>query len=415
MTSLKFTTKLGARGLRARAIWVTTLLALFVSGMLLTLVSGATAAVTAVDLGTATSFAVLAGTPGITDVSPSAITGDVGLDPASGAAIGVPCAEVTGTVYSVDTTGPSCQTTDAALLTTAKTDLTTAYTNAANETPSTTLAGGDNQLGGQNLGPGIYNFPDATTANLTGNLILTGSATDVWVFQAANKLVTASSSSITFAGGAQACNVFWEVGSSATLGTNSTFAGTIMALTDIIVPSGVTITGRVLARNGQITLDHDTIKRSDCATTPTTSTTTSTTTTDDSTTTDATPPPTTTAATTTAATTTVVAVATLPTRTVATPTDKAVTSTTAGATPVAVKAVAVKTATVRAVAAARATATKAAKATAVTARAAATTLALHRAVVARAVRAAAKRAAASHAAAARGHAKAAVHDAGFTG
>jgi hypothetical protein len=260
------------RAIRSGAIWATGLLALFLSGVLLTLVGGAAASVTAVDLGTATSFAVLAGTPGISDVPTSAIIGDVGLDPASGAAIGIPCAEVTGTVYAVDATGPVCQTEDSGLLTTAKTDLTTAYTNAANETPSTPLAGGDNQLGGLNLGPGIYSFGHATTANLTGNLILTGSATDVWVFQASADLVAASSSSITFAGGAQACNVFWQVSSSAQLDTNADFAGTIMALDNIVVQSGVTLDGRVLAQTGQITLDSDKITRSDCATPPPTTT-----------------------------------------------------------------------------------------------------------------------------------------------
>src|SRR5476651_223856 len=126
----KLTIQPGARRLRSRATWATALLALFLSGILLTLVGGASASVTAVDLGTATSFAVLAGTPNITNVPTSVIAGDVGLSPASGVADGVPCAEVTGTIYSVDATGPACQVTDPALLTTAKTDLTAAYVNA---------------------------------------------------------------------------------------------------------------------------------------------------------------------------------------------------------------------------------------------------------------------------------------------
>lgn len=217
-----------------------------------------------VGLGTADSFAILAGSS-VTDVPVSAITGDVGLSPAAWVP-GLTCAEVTGTIYSVDASGPlPCRVTNAGLLTTAKNDLTTAYNDAAGRTPDTTFVAGDNQLGGQTLVAGVYRFGSATTANLIGNLTLNGSASDIWIFQATSDLVTASSSSVTFSGGAQACNVFWQVGSSATIGTNTSFAGTIMADQSIALQTNATLQGRALARIAAVTLDQNTITRPTCA------------------------------------------------------------------------------------------------------------------------------------------------------
>ncbi len=145
------------------------LLGLLVLGSLIPLTfAGAIAAASppTVGLGTAESFAILAGSA-ITDVPASAITGAVGLSPAAGSFIGLTCAEVTGTIYSVDGSGPApCRVTDAGLLTTAKNDLTIAYGNAAGRTPDTTFVSGDNQLGGQTLIPGVYRFGGAATANL---------------------------------------------------------------------------------------------------------------------------------------------------------------------------------------------------------------------------------------------------------
>jgi hypothetical protein len=105
---------------------------------------------------------------------------------------------------------------------------------------------------------------------LTGALTLNaqGDPKSVFVFQLGSALTTASGSEINLINGAQACNVYWQVGSSATLGTGSTFIGTILALTSITVTTGVTIDGRVLARNGAVTLDTDTLTTSVCATTP---------------------------------------------------------------------------------------------------------------------------------------------------
>jgi hypothetical protein len=238
----------------------------------------AASAAETVQLGTATPFAVLAGTA-VTDVPTSSITGDVGLSPAAGTNYsGLTQAEVTGTIYSTNGTGPAGNVNDPALLTTAKSDLTTAYVEAAGQPPTTTFTAGDNQLGGQTLTPGVYAFGHAATANITAAspLVLNGEGDTnaVFVFQASSDLVTASNSVVQLENGAQACNVFWQVGSSATLDSASTFVGTIMALTSATLDTGATVQGRVLARNGDVTLDANTI-----TTPPTCNATTSTTTT----------------------------------------------------------------------------------------------------------------------------------------
>ncbi len=226
------------------------------------------ATVTTVNLGTAENFAILAGT-GITNVPTSVITGNVGLSPAAGGNYaGLTLAEVTGTIYAVDAFGPAGSVNNPGLLTTAKNDLTTAYLNAASRIPTQTFSTTDNQLGGQTLTSGVYAFGHGDTANLTAAspLILDaqGDPNAVFIFQASSDLVTASNSTVSLINGAQACNVFWQVTSSATLGTGSTFVGTIMALTSITVTTDVTIQGRVLARNGAVTLDSDTITSTIC-------------------------------------------------------------------------------------------------------------------------------------------------------
>ena len=223
-------------------------------------------AVTTVELGTADSFAVLAGTE-VTNVPTSAITGDVGLSPGAGSSYdaGVTQAQVDGTIYAVDGTGPAGSVEDPALLTQAKADLVTAYDDAAGRTPTDTFVAGDNQLGGQTLTSGVYAFGHATTANIVGTLTLSGGANSVFIFQASSDLVTASSSVVDLIGGVKACNVFWQVDSSATLGTDSVFVGNIMALTAITVNTGATIEGSALARNAAVTLDQNVITDSACA------------------------------------------------------------------------------------------------------------------------------------------------------
>jgi hypothetical protein len=251
---------------RSRAVVAGASLSAFaVLGAILVLAgSSAAATPTTVGLGTAGSFAVLAGT-GISDVPTSAISGNVGLDPAAGSAItGLTCAEVNGKIYTNNAAGPLCRTVNGGLLTTAKNDLTNAYGDANGRTPFTTLSAADNQLGGQTLVPGVYRFGSASTANLTGTLTLSGSAGSVWIFQATSDLVFASSSSVQMTGGASACNVFWVVNSSATINTGASINGTILALSSITAKTGATINGRLLAENGLVSLESNTINASAC-------------------------------------------------------------------------------------------------------------------------------------------------------
>jgi hypothetical protein len=156
----------------------------------------------------------------------------------------------------------------------AQSDLTTAYNSAAGRTPFTVVS---KDLGGQTLAPGVYK--SAKSIGLTGTVTLDahGDTSAVFIFQAGSTLTTASTSTVALIGGAQACDVFWQVGSSATLGTHSTFVGNILALTSASVKTGATIEGRVLARNGAVTLEDNTITRPSCATTTATTTTTTTT------------------------------------------------------------------------------------------------------------------------------------------
>ena len=254
------------RGRRGHSWWSKVALAstpLFAVVLVGTAFAQPASAAQTVLLGTATPFAVLAYSS-VTDVPTSSITGDVGLSPATGANYaGLTQAEVTGTIYSTDGTGPAGTVDNPALLTTAKNDLTTAYVAAAGQPPVTTFTAGDNQLGGQTLVPGVYAFGAASSANITASspLVLNGGGDPnaVFVFQASSSLVTASNSVVQLENGAQACNVFWQVSSSATLNSSSTFVGTIMALDSITLDSGATVQGRVLARDGAVTLDANTI------------------------------------------------------------------------------------------------------------------------------------------------------------
>lgn len=221
-----------------------------------------------VNLLTTAPFAVLAGT-GITDVPTSAITGNVGLSPTTGAAItGLTCAEVTGTIYDVDGAyAGACEVVDPALLTIAKNDLVTAYNDAAGRTPVTTVP---TELGGTTKTPGVYDSA-STTFGITagaGPLILDaqGDPNGVFIFQmnsGATGLTVGPGSQVQLTGGAQACNVFWRL-NTATIDTTAVFKGTILALTSITVNNGANIEGRLLARNGNVTLISDTITVPTC-------------------------------------------------------------------------------------------------------------------------------------------------------
>lgn len=135
----------------------------------------------------------------------------------------------------------------------AQLDLTAAYNDAAGQPCNTDLTGQD--LGGMILTPGVYCFD--TSAQLTGNLTLNGNG--VYIFQIGSTLTTDSGSTVTLINGAQPGNVFWQVGSSATLGTTTQFVGNIFALTSITATTGATVNGRLLARNGSVTLDSNII------------------------------------------------------------------------------------------------------------------------------------------------------------
>ncbi len=208
---------------------------------------------TSVGLGTASSFAVLAGT-GVTNEGATTIDGDLGTHPTP-AVTGFPPGIVHGTVHAADAVAGQ-----------AKDDLTAAYLDAAGRTPTDVIQG---ELGGRTLVAGVYASGGATLG-LTGTLTLDGQhdPASVWIFQASSDLVTASSSSVSFINGAQPCNVFWQVTSSATLGSGSSFGGSILALTSITMGSGVFLGGRALARNGTVTLIGDAIAISWCGTSP---------------------------------------------------------------------------------------------------------------------------------------------------
>jgi hypothetical protein len=222
----------------------------------------AASAATKVQLGAATPFAVLAG-QGVSDVPTSSITGDVGVSPGPGTAItGLTKAEVDGTIYTTDGTGPTGNVMNPGLLGLAQSNNTAAFLTASGEMPITDFGAGDDQLGGKTLVPGTYAFGGAT-ANLTSAapLVLNGEGdvNAVWVFQASSTLIMGTNSVVQLENGAQACNVFWTVGSSATLDSGSTFVGTIMALTSASLGAGATVQGRVLVQTGSVTLDADTI------------------------------------------------------------------------------------------------------------------------------------------------------------
>lgn len=224
-------------------------------------------ALSPVNLRSTAHFAVLGGSL-VSNIPNSAITGDIGLSPAAGSKItGFGATEVTGTIYTADATGPAGSVTAASDLTTAKGDLTLAYNDAAGRTPIPAgefLNPGAGNLGGKTLVPGLYKFTGA--AAITGSdLVLSGGANDVWIFQIASELDVGSGIKVTLAGGALAANVFWQVGTSATLGTTSAFKGTILADQSISMNTGATLDGRALASIAAVTLAGSTVKRPDPA------------------------------------------------------------------------------------------------------------------------------------------------------
>jgi hypothetical protein len=183
---------------------------------------------------------VLAGTPSITNTGPSVISGSVGISPAA-SVIGFGGPPM-GTVVNGNIEAGTAAAANA------QRDLTAAYL-VAKSSPCNFKETGNN-LGGKTLTAGTY--CQTTAPTLTGTLTLSGNG--VFIFQVGSTLITAPGATVRLINGAQACNVFWQVSSSATLDTTTTFVGTIMALTDVHLNNAASITGRALARNGTVTL-----------------------------------------------------------------------------------------------------------------------------------------------------------------
>jgi hypothetical protein len=231
----------GNRSLRTKL----PLLALILS---LTVASGAHAQAP-VPLGTAEDFGVLAGTS-VSNTGSTVVNGDLGVSPGS-SVTGFPPGTVTGTIHPADATAAQAQT-----------DLIAAYNNAAAQGPTTTIPG---ELAGRTLTPGLY--ASVTGAfQLNGTLVLDaqGNSAAVFIFKTTTTLATAAGSQVTLLNGASTCNVFWQVGSDATLGSSSSFAGNVMAFSSITAGTGASGAARLLARNGAVTLSSNSNSRLQC-------------------------------------------------------------------------------------------------------------------------------------------------------
>ncbi len=228
-------------------------------GMLAPLSTHATAGaaiVPTVPLATSAQYSVMGGQT-VTNTGPSVLAESIGLSPGT-SVVGFAQPGGPGTVLPPGViniaNGPAGQ---------AQLDLTAAYDNAAGRPINATTT---SELGGLILGPGVYSGPSKSPLQITGPLVLDGQGDPnaVFIFQTYSTLVTASSSTVSVVNGASECNVFWQVLSSATLGTGSVFTGNIMALQSITVNTGVTVHGRALARNGATTLDNDVFTSPSC-------------------------------------------------------------------------------------------------------------------------------------------------------
>jgi hypothetical protein len=196
-------------------------------------------------LGAASRFAVL-GASTVTCTNASAVTGDVGVSPGTSITGFAPSCTVTGTIHAADTVAVQ-----------AHADLGTAYNVLAAAVCEHNLTGQD--LGGQTLAPGVYCFD--TTVGVTGALTLDGGGDSaaIWIFQVGTAITTATNASVVMAGSGKPGNVFWNVGSSATIGTGTAFQGNLVAFASITLTSGSSVVGRALAVNAAVTLDHNTV------------------------------------------------------------------------------------------------------------------------------------------------------------
>jgi hypothetical protein len=199
-----------------------------------------------VNLGRAGHFALLSKT-GITNVYASAITGDVGTSPITGAALLLTCGEVTGKTYVVDAAGPKpCALNDATTLTAAVGDMEIAYRDAAGRVSPKFREMGAGEIGGLTLAPGLYKW--GTGLLISSNVTLKGGPNDVWIFQVAGTMTQASATRVTLTGGAQAKNIFWQVAGSVTVGTAAHLEGVVLAKTLVALNTSASVNGRLLAQ-----------------------------------------------------------------------------------------------------------------------------------------------------------------------
>ena len=205
----------------------------------------------AIALGASCSFGILGATPVVSSIGPTIVTGDIGIWPAL-SITGFPPGTLTGVEHLGDSVAMTAQG-----------DLTTAYNNAAGEAGGAVLTA---DIGGQTLAPGVYRTTSAQPSlGITGNLTLSGNG--IYIFQIVSSLTTAAGpgkSKVILAGGAVSHDVFWQVGSSATLGSGSIFQGTILAQASITLRTGATLNGRALARTGAVTLDSNPVNVPPC-------------------------------------------------------------------------------------------------------------------------------------------------------
>lgn len=212
----------------------------------------------AVSLGTSGNFAILSKT-GITDVYASAITGNVGTSPITGAALLLTCGEVTGKIVVVDAAGPlPCAVNDATSLTVAVGDMEMAYLDAEGRISPNFSELGAGEIGGLTLTPGLYKW--GTGLLISSDVTLSGGPNDVWILQVAGTFNQASATRVILTGGALPKNVFWQVAGAMTIGTTAHFEGIALAKTLIAGNTGASVNGRLLAQTA-VTLQMNTVNQ----------------------------------------------------------------------------------------------------------------------------------------------------------
>lgn len=223
-------------------------------------IGGSTASIAPVDLGTAINYVILSKTA-INNSGTSAVTGDLGLSPAATSYITglaltnntgyATSAQVTGRIFAADMADPTPTN-----LTTAVDNMITAYNEISDRTITDFLELGAGNIGGKTLTTGIYKWTNSVA--ISSDVTISGSSTDVWIFQIAKDLTLSSAVKVILKGGAQAKNVYWQVAGEVTMGTTSHFEGVILSMTGITLQTGATMNGRALAQTA-VVLDGNTV------------------------------------------------------------------------------------------------------------------------------------------------------------